>query len=187
MLHAALEAAGATGLGGLTMEGIAARAQVSKATVYKWWRSPADIALEGLLEQESPTLAWPDTGDFLADLNAQVRALLGVLRGPRGRMIRAVVAAAQHDRQVADAFVRNFLAPRRADACAAYRRAQDRGQLRDDVDPEVGIDLVYSPLYFRLLVGHQPLDDTATARIIAAAWHGLAPDHPGARGSGSRT
>ncbi len=173
IVRAALEIVEEGGLGALTMEAIAGRSGVSKATVYKWWDHRAAVALEGLLEELDAALRWPDGGDFAADLASQVAVLTDALTGPRGQVFRAVIGAGQQDDGVRRAFVEGFIEPRRADARAAFERARDRGQLHD-VDPEVAIDLVYGPLYYRLLVGHRPLDRAFATDLVAAALQGIA-------------
>ena len=172
IVRAALGIVEEGGLGALTMEAIAGRSGVSKATVYKWWDHRAAVALEGLLDELDPALRWPDSGDFAADLARQVSVLTAALTGPRGQVFRAVIGAGQADDRVRRAFVEGFIEPRRADARAAFERARDRGQL-GDVDTDVAIDLVYGPLYYRLLVGHRPLDQTFVADLVAAALQGI--------------
>ena len=173
IVRAALRIVEEGGLGALTMEAIATRSQVSKATVYKWWDHRAAVALEGLLDELDPALRWPDSGDFAVDLARQVGVLTDALTGPRGQVFCAVIGAGQADDGVRRAFVEGFTEPRRADARAAFERGRERGQLRD-VDPEVAIDLVYGPLYYRLLLGHRPLDRAFAADLVAAALQGIA-------------
>ncbi len=175
IVAAALEILATDGLAALTMERIAARAGVSKVTLYKWWDHRAAIALEGLLAELQPTLAWPDTGDFPADLRRQVDTLTRALTGPRGPVFAAVIAAGQEDDALRRAFVERFLGPRRAEARAAFARARDRGQIRADADLEAAIDVVYGPLYIRLMLRHQPLDATAARALTDHALAGLAP------------
>ncbi len=175
IVAAALDVLAADGPAALTMERIAARAGVSKVTLYKWWDHRAAIALEGLLAELQPALAWPDSGDFAADLRHQVDTLTRALTGPRGPVFAAVIAAGQEDDDVRRAFVEQFLGPRRAEARAAFARARDRGQIRSDVDLEAAIDVVYGPLYYRLLLRHQPLTAEAARAITDHALAGLVP------------
>lgn len=183
IVGAALDVLTESGPAGLTMERIAARAGVSKVTLYKWWSHRAHIALDGLLAELQPALAWPDSGDFAADLHTQVEALVTALTGPRGSAIRAVIAAGQEDPDVREAFVQRFLEPRRAEARAAFSRARDRGRLRPDLDLEAAIDVVYGPLYYRLLLAHRPLDDGDVRVLVGTALAGLAADDTGRRGA----
>jgi AcrR family transcriptional regulator len=179
VVAAALEILAADGLAALTMERIAARAGVSKVTLYRWWDHRAAIALEGLLAELQPALAWPDSGDFPADLRRQVDTLARALTGPRGPVFAAVIAAAQEDEGVRRAFVEQFIGPRRAEAHAAFARARERGQIRRDVDLDAAIDVVYGPLYYRLLLRHQPLTPATARRIADHALAGLVPSGPG--------
>jgi len=175
VVEAALRLVEEGGLGALTMERIAERAGVSKVTIYKWWRHRAEIVLDGLLEALQPGLAWPDSGHFAADLQAQVHALVGAMLSPRGAVIRTVVGAGQEDAAVLTAFTERFIKPRRADALRAFERARGRGQLREDADLEVAIDLIYGALYYRLLVQHRALTPEFADAVVNAALYGIGP------------
>ncbi len=176
ILDAAMALLVEKGLAGFTIEGIAARAGVGKATIYRWWPSRGAVALDAFLDAVEPQVPYPDTGDFAAALRAQVTALVRVFRTDEvGGVIRALLGEAQTDPELAEAFRTRWLESRRTVGRAIFTAAQRSGQIRADLDIETAIDLVYGPVYFRLMAGHQPLDDRFASELITYAVHGLAP------------
>lgn len=168
----------------VSINDIAAAAGVGKQTIYRWWPSKSAVvvdALERMFEAESP---FPDTGSALGDVRAQVRRVAATFASPTGSIIRELVAEAQGDPAVAEEFRRRFFAERRARAAAVVRAGIERGELRADLDVETAVDLLYAPLWLRLLVGHQPLGRADADRIVDHAWPALAA--PGTAGARSR-
>jgi AcrR family transcriptional regulator len=160
----------------LTMERIASEAGVSKATLYRWWSCAAAIALEGFLATVEPSIAWPQPSEssMRQALTTQATSLVRLYRDtPHGRTIRTVIAEAQGDPEVGRAFLEGFLLPRRRLGREIIEVWKARGELRADVDAEVLLDLIYGPIYFRLLVGHQELTDAFVKRTVDLALAGL--------------
>ena len=88
-------------------------------------------------------------------------------------MVAELVAEAQTDPEFASIYHARFVAPRREPARALLRRAIDRGELPPDIDVDLALDLVYGPLYHRLLHGHAPLNDRFVRDVIDAVLAGL--------------
>jgi hypothetical protein len=116
--------------------------------------------------QENP---FPDTGDLSADVHDQLRKFVELLTGRRGRIFRAFLAAAQGDQEVAEAFRSVWIRPRRDAAQAVLRKYMEAGDLPPTLDLEVAMDLLYGPLYFRLMAGHAPLSVEFAAATADAA------------------
>ncbi|BEL41468.1 transcriptional regulator, TetR family [Mycobacteroides abscessus subsp. bolletii 2B-1231] len=158
MLQAAGELLFTEGMGGFTIDKVAALSGASKMTIYKWWPSKGALALDGYFRKVEPDLNFPDSGEIERDLRAQMRAFLGVIRDTAaGAIIGELIGQAQVDPELKAAFLQRYSGPRRALAVAAIRRAQERGQLRANVDPEVMVDQLWGACYHRLLVPDQPL------------------------------
>src|ERR1700734_4445669 len=75
VLHAADDLLVERGFGGVTIEGIAARAGVAKQTIYRWWASKVDILLDTLIEEASHALAIPDAGSAVESTRRYLRSL----------------------------------------------------------------------------------------------------------------
>jgi AcrR family transcriptional regulator len=160
----------------LTMENIATHAKVSKATLYRWWSSPSAIAFEGFLEAVSQHLTWTRTGNIRETLLSQATLLMQLFtRTTFGCTIRRVIADAQSNPELQQAFVDNFLTPRRSAAKAALIECMGTGELRADLDLDVMLDLVFDPIYLRLLTRHAPLDEAFAVKLVDTALAGLTP------------
>ena len=174
ILRAAADLLDEGGLTAVTMEGIARRAGVGKPTIYRHWPNAAAVAMAAFLE----TAAQPDTsttaGSALADLRQQLAALADAFAARTGRSVRAMVAASEGETELAKAFRSHFIAVNRQIGRGLLERAVAAGELCAGLDLEVTLDLIYGPLYYRLLVGHAPLDRRFTDSLLNQALNGLA-------------
>jgi AcrR family transcriptional regulator len=167
ILRAARELLDRRGFQRLTIEGIAERAGVGKATIYRWWPSKAAVVMDAVLEAASPRIPFPDTGSAREDVRRQIASVIELYtRTKTGRGIRALIAESQHDPGLADLLRDRFIASRRAEAATVFERGIERGELRPDLDVGVAIDALYGAVYYRLLVSHAPLDPAYADTLI---------------------
>jgi AcrR family transcriptional regulator len=160
-----------SGLAEITCDAIAERAGASKATIYRWWPNKAAVLIEALREAVAQELPFPNTGDLREDIRLQLRNFVKLLTGRRGRILKAFIAAAQSDPEIAQTFEAVWRNPRRATAKAALERHRG-GQLCENTDLDLVLDVLYGPLYYRLLVGFGSLSERyadALADLIVAA------------------
>ena len=143
----------------VTAEGIAARAGVSKGTIYRWWPNAASVVMDAFLNGVQPVLVFPNTGSVRDDLRLQLRAVFALFRSPTGRVIADLVADAQRQPHLAAALREHYLAPRRAAAKAVLQQGITRHEIRPDLDLDAALDLLYGAAYYRLLLQHSSLDD----------------------------
>jgi AcrR family transcriptional regulator len=176
VLDAAAELLLARGLSAVSMDAVAERAGVSKATIYRWWPTKETLALDALYSEWDARPHPRDTGSLRGDLLALLRpwARLAGSR-PYGRVIAALVTEAQTDPVFAAEYRHRVVEPRRDQARAIFRRAIERGEIPADTKIEVALDLLYGPLYHRLLHGHAPLNDRFTQDVIDMALNGIRP------------
>ena len=179
--QAILEAARAlmaeTGFTGLTIEGIAERAGVGKTTIYRRWPDKANLVMDAFFTCANPKLAFPDTGTLREDLLRQMRALIREFNGPTGQTIASLIAGMQSDAALAAAFRQQWIEARRAESRAVVERSQARGELRADIEPDVLLDALHGPLYFRLLTKYAPLNATFAERLVDLVLSGLLANH----------
>jgi AcrR family transcriptional regulator len=175
ILQAASELLLERGLGAVSVDAVAERAGVSKATIYRWWPNKETLALEALYEEwkldhtgETGTLR----GDLLALLSPWVRVASA---RPYGRVVAALLAAAGDDPSFAQQYLARFVQPRRDHARRILKRARERGELAPGVELEVALDLIYGPIYHRLLHGHAPLSQRFAVRVIDTVLAGIGP------------
>ena len=134
ILDAATELLLEQGLEAVSMDEVAERAGVSKATIYRWWPSKETLALDALYhEWDTAPPEPPDTGSLRGDLLALLRPWIRRVRArPYGRVVAELVAEAQTDPEFASIYHARFVAPRREPGRALLRRAIERGELPPD-------------------------------------------------------
>jgi AcrR family transcriptional regulator len=177
ILAAAAELLLARGLSAVSMDAVAERAGVSKATIYRWWPSKETLALDALYTewaafQPDPRDTGSLRGDLLALLHPWARA---VGSRPYARVIAALLTEVHTDPAFAAEYHKRLVEPRRDQARTLFRRAIERGEIPADTDLEVAVDLVYGPLWHRLLHGHAPLDDRFVQDVVTTALTGIQP------------
>lgn len=162
------------GFSGLTMEGIAARAGVGKATLYRWWPGKGAVAMEAFLAAVSPKIAFPQTDSAVADITTQMLRLAEAYRGTTGRVVCELIALGQADPEILTAFLEGYMFPRRDAAKDVLRRGVASGEIRANVDLDIMVDALYGPIFHRMLLCHRPLDDAFVQHLAALVFAGLA-------------
>jgi AcrR family transcriptional regulator len=150
-------------LGGTTVDAIALRAGVGKQTIYRWWPSKWAVILEALLGHAERDVVTGD-GTPAERLITFLVSSFALLTGPGGDgpLLRALMARAQTDPGFAVAWRDTFVGPRRQ----ALLRLLGDGPPEDR---EAAADLIFGGMWYRLLVGHGPLDEDYARRLATAA------------------
>lgn len=179
ILRAARELIDEAGPAGLTMEAVAARAGVGKPTVYRWFENRHAVAMAALIDA-------PIAGDLprrrkrdasaVAALELQLLTLADTLASRHGRHVTTMIAAADPDTEMAKAFRHHVVLARRGDGRTLLQAAIDAGELRADIELDVALDQIYGALFFRLLLGHAPVDAAFVRKLVAQAVSGLQPE-----------
>jgi AcrR family transcriptional regulator len=157
----------------VTADSIAHRAGVSKATIYKWWPNKTLVALDAYLTGMTERVTLPDTGSAELDFTEQLKSVMGFYRSPLGRLFCQFIAEGQSDAGFLALFRERFLFVRRDSARVMWRRGVDRGEIRDDVDSEIVLDLIYGPMIFRLLAGHGSVSDSESEALVRTIFGGI--------------
>ena len=166
------------GFAEVTVEAIADRAGVSKATVYRWWPNKAAVVMDGFLSTVSSEVPFPHTGRAREDIRLHMRRLAEAFDGKMGRTVAALIAEGQADPELAEALRSRWLSVRRAEAREILELGVERGELRGDIDLEVAVDVLYGPIYYRMLVGHAPLDEGFADALADHVFAGLGARDP---------
>jgi AcrR family transcriptional regulator len=179
ILSAATALLAERGLGGMSMEEVAARAGVGKATVYRRWPSRGALALDAFLAEFKAQQPVPDTGSFRGDLRAALRGWTrSVTRTPAGRMLAGLIAEAQRDPALAAAWRDQVIEPLRARNTVLLDRAIARGEIPADTDKDVVLDLLFGSAYHRLLNGHRPLTEEFARQVADLIVAGVSAAKP---------
>ena len=153
-------------MSGLTMDAVAVRAGVAKTTIYRRWDSKEAMVVDAVRRMAAPTSAI-DTGSLRGDLEALAGQMVMVLAGTSaGRVIPAVVGALSHNAELAAAFRSSFVSERRAILAEIARRAKERGEIAAGVDTTLLPELLAGPLFMRLLVTGDPIDEAFVRRLL---------------------
>jgi AcrR family transcriptional regulator len=157
------------GFAGLTIEAIARRAGVARATVYRRWPN-LDALLAHVLRGVVHEIPIPDRGDVREDLIALLEGQLVVVKHDAGRLYPSLGVQAIADPAAREALA-DLMQHRRAAVRAVLRRGIDRGEIRPDVDLELAFFLVWGPVYYRYLFAFgcdAPMEPDFLTRLIDA-------------------
>jgi len=161
------------GPGAVTMEAVAARAGVGKPTVYRWWPDRHAVAMAALMDKGAGEGLEASGRSAITALRAQLRAVAERFATRTGRHVTSMLAASDPESELSKAFRNHFVLARRAEGKALLERAKANREVRRDVDVEVALDLLYGPLFFRLLIGHAALDESFMDKVLDAAVRGM--------------
>jgi AcrR family transcriptional regulator len=151
------------------MEGVAARAGVSKNTVYRRYPNKLDLVVSAVRCYTNVGAPPPDTGTTRGDVQALVDDLVAIVTNtPMGRMLPILVAVRARTPEL-DVAYSEIVVDKRARSAAVVRRGIARGDFRADVDVDVVVDALVSPVFYRLLVTNAPLDEAFRAAVVDAA------------------
>lgn len=163
----------------LTVEAIAKAAGVSKATIYRWWSSKALIAIDAFIEHHivrTPMRRDLPPGEAIAD---HLRSLTEQYAGWPGRIVAQIIAEAQSDPDIGREFRERFHYGRRAIVRETLEEWRRSGDISSDVNIEALMDLLYAPVYMRLLIGHAPLDEKFVNEHVTFTYSLLGARLPG--------
>lgn len=150
----------------VTVEEIAKRAGVSKATIYKWWPNKAAVVLDGFFEATANLLPIPDTGSVKEDLFIQVNNLTSFFLSSKGKGITELIAAGQFDSSIAEEFRKRYIIPRRQITRSLIERGIDKGQLTRDIDIDLLIDMLYAPTFYRILITGESINEEYIHKVL---------------------
>ncbi|MFC1412551.1 TetR/AcrR family transcriptional regulator [Streptacidiphilus sp. N1-12] len=167
-----------SGYSRLSIEAVARRAGVGKTAVYRRWRSKLPMVIDVVSEVASLGLVLPDTGSLHNDLRMFVHVVARVLRHPlAAQIVPDLLAEAARNPEIAETLAGALNEAQRQSSAALVRKAVGRGELAPDTDPDLALDLIAGPLYWRLAVVRTPIGKDYLDRLavsIAAAL-GAAP------------
>jgi AcrR family transcriptional regulator len=139
------------GFNELSIESVAARAGVGKATVYRWWPNKAELVIASFVSAVGEELRFPSAGSVLESIHEQMKRWAPIFRSPLGQIVVTVIGAGQSEPEILEAFRAHWVEPRRIEARRLLRQAMKRREIRADLDPDT--------IYLRLLLKHAALDE----------------------------
>ena len=159
------------GFSALTVEGVATRAGVGKATIYRRWPSKLPLVVEAF--GQLPAFEDVDTGTLAGDLKEMLtRYLRDFLSTPLATVYPSLAAERAHNPelgQVLDPVLRS----RRRPLVAALQRAVARGEVDEHVDLDLAADLIVGPIAVRLFFRGMKIHPSMVDPIVDLALGGI--------------
>jgi AcrR family transcriptional regulator len=171
ILDATLELLAEVGFSALTVEGVAQRAGVGKATIYRRWPSKLPLVVEAF--GQLPAFEDVDTGRLEADLKAMLGSYLkNFLATPLATVYPSLAAERRHNPELGE-LLDPLLRDRRRPLDAALRRAVLRGELAPDLDLELASDLIVGPVAVRLFFRGTTIKPDMVGPMVDMALDGI--------------
>lgn len=153
---------------------VAAASGVPEGLLKERWRTKSALVIDAFRAAVARDLAFPDTGDFAADLHTQLAAIARIFHDPAlGPHLARVIGEGQRDPDVAAQFLERVYTPNRAAARARFESARAAGQLRADIELDAAIDVAFAPFWFRLLVKSGAITEDYVNSVVDLAKRGL--------------
>lgn len=167
ILRSTFEVLRTQGYAGLTIERVAADANVGRPTIYRRWPSKPALVVAALVSANQLTMPTPDTGSLRDDLIALQVHQVELMNSPESRRVTAgLVADLAIDPELAETYLTEYLMPRRSTVFEVLQRGVDRGELAPETDFAFVYDLLMGPLFMRAVVWGQPLERDAAERTV---------------------
>lgn len=179
ILRAARELLIELGYAELSMEAVAARAGVSKPTLYLRWPSKGVLIWDAVFTKTS-TVSVPEQGDLGTDLRAALALGINDFAAPEARAaLPGMLAELSSSPELAQLVRARVIEPNYARMRRLLERAQQRGEIRADADLTLVIDALFGATLARATVLDRPLDESLAARLVDLVVAGLTPREPG--------
>jgi AcrR family transcriptional regulator len=164
-----------SGFDALSIREIAKRAGVHESSIYRRWGTKADLVSDALASRMGLEVPTPDTGSLREDLLALLRALAAFIGTPLGENV--VRMALRRDLPDSDAARDRFWTDRFTRGSVILDRAEARGELRPGIDRFLTLETLVGPLYLRLLLTREPLNEAIIENIVDLMLTGIAAEH----------
>ena len=167
ILRATLELLAEVGYDQLTIDGVAARAHCSKATIYRRWQGKAELVIAAVRRHSAPPpQPAPGTGSLREDLLAALEAMRSSLAGQDTALLLGLMTAMRHDRELAAVVREQVVDNKREVFGAAVARAVARGELPAGADHTLLAEISSAMLLSRQLVTGEPLDAAFAQELV---------------------
>ena len=163
----------------LSIEAIAREAGAGKTTIYRWWPSKAAVVIDAFMANH--LLRTPvRTGVPVREaLESHLESLIGQYAGQPGRLVSQIIAESQYDPETRQMFLDRFFLDRYQTIIDLVQRGIDDGELPADFDAELLSEMMYAPVYQRLLFAHRPLHPELAGTLVRQAFALASPPTAG--------
>ena len=145
---------------------IAKAAGVSSATLYRWWDCKEEILFDACFYNYRPFVPVSESGSALESFHQYILRVAEFLVSENGIVISRLICGINDNKKLHEIYLKRYIIPRRKIQVGLIKEAIASGELKRDTDPELLIDAVTGPLYFRWLQRHAPLDRKFAEKIF---------------------
>ena len=147
ILRATLELVAQDGIQGMSLEAVAARAGVSKTTIYRRWPNKDALILDALRQSKPPALTF-DTGNFRTDIRHYLSSLRALLDDPLMQRLSLRLLGELSGRPAwSEGYFSDTMRPNLAALEGMIERARARGELRADADTTLVMEILGGPVF----------------------------------------
>jgi AcrR family transcriptional regulator len=147
---------------------------VGKTAIYRRWSNKLEMVLEIVSDVAGRSVPLPDTGSFAGDLQLLMMIVSRALQHRiASQIIPDLMAEASRNPQIAETLQKALRTHQQAVGDKLIGQAMARGELPEGTDPDVAVDLILGPLYWRLAVARTPLEDDYLDKLISAVMGAL--------------
>ena len=157
------------------MEAVARRAKVGKPTLYKWWPSKAALIMAMFYERLAGKPEAPKGATVEGVIRAKMRHLIKEFNGLFGKVMADLIAEGQSDPSILKELYEGHIKVRRESTVADIELGKVNGEFAADIDSELLIDLMFGPVYYRMLLRLGPLTEQFGNDLITQALRGARP------------
>jgi len=175
-LASAAELLDERGWAGFSVDEVARRSRVGKATIYKHWPTGFALAVQAWGDRVTAAVPTLNSGDARRDLHDQVVRLARFYRSRSGAVAVELLGAGVSAENGAELIAAHFFGVRRAATLALIREGIERGQLSGELEPQLVVDVLFGPIVFRLVNGMPPLTDAEAGTLAELTLGALAED-----------
>jgi AcrR family transcriptional regulator len=162
------------GFRGLTMQAVATRSGVSKATLYRWWPDKAHLVLDAYRSKSARDIGAEIQGDLRPDLTAHLGQIAYALTQLNSApAVAAITLAAAQDKTFGALYRDTLLRERRQALIDVLLAGRRRGQVRVAADLNVVADAAYGAIHHRLLLSGAPIDGPFIAALVDLIVNGV--------------
>ena len=170
ILGATIELLESINYSSLTIEAVAARSNVGKTTIYRWWKHKSDLVFDAFIAKTETIYEFDLTKSTYENFVQQLLTLTSVLKSGIGRAVLTVVA---EEKEIAAKFLNDYLTPRRVETKKILQAGVDKGEIQDNFDFGIILDMLYGPIYFKFILFNRIPDQAYIESLVTQVMKGI--------------
>lgn len=142
----------------ITIAGIAKKSGVGRPTIYRWWNSKYELLMDAFLITSTPKIPCYKDKTTNEAIRENLVSVIKLLSGRSGRVVAEMIGEGQSDSRTLEEFRKRFFSRLLEHAEKIIERGKESGELDKSLSTKVALDTMYGPIFYRLIINHEPLD-----------------------------